>query len=213
MDDLDRSLTIGRSSRRSWAILDDLHNQLTLFSSRFQPFDRIFVWDFLDVVHPSLLQVHHCLELHLVILNWKLTTRNLVSIPREYERGSEQVACPANRTVPRIFKLSVSKISLMVFVISSRKYFFYQFFSWFKSRLTEVKNITLNSNVDLEFFAEPELPIGQSNQSQRHLCQMITADKLKATNDEICYRLLILIIAVWPTSWDNEWSPFQLLNK
>ena len=127
MDDLDRSRTIGRSSRRSWAILDDLHNQLTLFSSRFQPFDRIFVWDFLDVVHPSLLQVHHCLELHLVILNWKLTTRNLVSIPREYERGSERVACPANRTVPRIFKLSVSKISLMVFVISSRKSAFINF--------------------------------------------------------------------------------------
>ena len=65
--------------------------------------------------------------------------------------GSERVACPANMTVPRIFKLSVSKISLMVFVISSRKYFFYQFFSLFESRLIEVKNITLNSNVDLEF--------------------------------------------------------------
>ena len=137
MDDLDRSRTIGRSARRSWAILDDLHNQLTLFSSRFQPFDRIFVWDFLDVVHPSLLQVHHCLELHLVILNWKLTTRNLVSIPREYERGvrgSERVACPANKTVPRIFKLSVSKISLMVFVISSKRLFLliFSFFSLFK---------------------------------------------------------------------------------
>ena len=88
----------------------------------------------------------------------------------------------------------------------------YQFFNLFKSRLTEMKNITLNSNVDLEFFAELELPIGQSNQSQWHLCQMITADKLKATNDEICYRLLILIIAVWPTSWYNELSPFQLLQ-
>ena len=112
---------------------------------------------------------------------------------------SSQVAWLVNNTVPRIFKLSVSKISLMVFVISSRKYFFLSiisFFSLFNSRLTEMKNITLNSNVDLEFFAEPELPIGQSNQSQRHLCQMITADKLKATNDEICYRLRILIIAV-----------------
>ena len=109
-----------------------------------------------------------------------------------------QLACPGNNTVPRIFKLSVSKISLMVFVILSRKYFFdnFLFFSLFNSRLTEMKYITLNPNVDLEFFSEPELPIGQSNQSKRHLCQMIIADKLKATNDEICYRLLILITAV-----------------
>ena len=110
----------------------------------------------------------------------------------EIERSS-QVAWLVKNTIPRIFKLSVSKISLMVFVISSRKYFFinYQFFSLSNSRLTEMKNISLNSNVDLEFFAEPELPIGQSNQSKRHLCQMITADKLKATTDVICYRLLI----------------------
>ena len=57
-----------------------------------------------------------------------------------------------------------------------------------------MKNITLSWNVDLEFLLrsdQPEHPIGQSYQSKRHSSQMITADKLKATNEVICYRLLI----------------------
>ena len=72
-----------------------------------------------------------------------------------------QLACPGNNTVPRIFKLSVSKISLMVFVILSRKYFFdnFQFFGLFNSRLTEMKYITLNPNVDLEFFLNQSFPL------------------------------------------------------
>ena len=44
--------------------------------------------------------------------------------------------------------------------------------------------------VDLELFSEPELSIGQSHQSKRHLCQIISADKLKA-DDVIWHRPLI----------------------
>ena len=87
--------------------------------------------------------------------------RNFVSTAREYERGTEWVASPGYKTVPRILKLSVAKISLMVFVILSRKYFFdnFQFFSLFNSRSTEMKYITLNPIVDLEFFLNQSFPL------------------------------------------------------
>ena len=45
------------------------------------------------------------------------------------------------------------------------------------------------------------LPLVKATSLRDILCQMITADKLKATNDEICYRPLILITASRPTRY------------